>query len=98
MVYLKNVFFFFWNELEFFFLKLVNEIYQYGELSNTQRKGIIKISYKKNGRQSLTNYRPITLLNTDLKLITKTLAKRLAKVLRNIIHESQKCVPGRKIT
>ena len=46
----------------------------------------------------MKNYRPITLLNTDLKLITKILALRLAKVLKNIIHESQKCVPGRKIT
>ena len=32
------------------------------------------------------------------KLITKILANRLTKVLPNIIYESQKCVPGRKIT
>ena len=37
-------------------------------------------------------------MNTDLKLITKTLAKRLANFLSNIIHESQKCIPGRQIT
>ena len=39
-----------------------------------------------------------SLLNIDLKLITKVLAKRLAKVIGSIVHESQKCVPGRKMT
>ena len=94
----KELFCFFWNELGDLFQKVITEIYTYGELTESQKKGIIKISYKKNGRQYLKNYRPITLLNTDLKLITKTLALRMAKILNNIIHESKKCVPGRKIT
>ena len=89
---------FFWDELGDFYIEVLNEIFQDGELAVSQQKGLIKITYKKNGRQFLKNYRPITLLNTDLKLITKTLAKRLAKVLGNIIHENQKCVPGRNIT
>ena len=74
------------------------EIHRFGELSNSQKKALIKLTFKKNGRHLLRNYRPISLLNTDIKLITKILANRLAKVLPNIIHESQKCVPGRKIT
>ena len=89
---------FFWRELSVFFQDLLNEIYEDEILPESQKKGIIKISYKKNGRQHIKNYRPITLLNTDMKIITKTLAKRLANVLKNIIHESQKSVKGRKIT
>ena len=57
-----------------------------------------KLTFKKNGRHLLRNYRPISLLNTDIKLITKILANRLAKVLPNIIDVSQICVPGRKKT
>ena len=89
---------FYWSDLSIFFQELINEIYEDDFLSESQKKGIIKISYKKNGRQFIKNYRPITLLNTDLKVITKTLAKRLASVLNNVIHDSQKCVKGRKIT
>ena len=76
----------------------MEEIRQCGELTISQQLALIKISYKKNGRQFLKNYRPISLLNIDLKLITKVLAKRLAKVIGSIVHESQKCVPGRKMT
>ena len=93
----KEFYSFFWDEIGDFYHEVVNEIYDKEELTNSQKKGVIKISYKKNGRHLIKNYRPITLLNTDLKLITKTLATRLAKVIQNIVHESQKCVPGRRI-
>ncbi len=44
------------------------------------------------------NYRPITLLNTDYKLLSKILAVRLADIAPSIIHKSQAgFVPGRKI-
>ena len=89
---------FFWDDLKDLYQKVLDEIFTDEELTVSQQKGIIKISYKKNGRQFLKNYRPITLLNTDLKIIAKVLAIRLSKILNNIIHETQKCVPGRKIT
>ena len=67
-------------------------------MSFSQKNALIKLIHKKNDRHKLKNYRPISLLNTDVKIVTKVLAKRLAMVLKNIIHESQKCVPGRQIT
>ena len=54
--------------------------------------------YKKGDREDLTNWRPITLLNTDYKIIAKTLANRLKKVLAYCINVDQTCsVPGRSI-
>ena len=38
------------------------------------------------------------MLNVDLKILTRTLAKRMAVVLPKLIHENQRCTPGRKIT
>ena len=68
---------FFWDDLKDLYQKVLDEIFSDEELTISQKKGIIKISYKKNGRQFLKNYRPITLLNTDLKIIAKVLAIRL---------------------
>ena len=45
-----------------------------------------------------TNWRPISLLSADYKILTKALANRLRKVLPLVIHPNQTCaVPGRSI-
>lgn len=74
-------------------------IYNYalkaGSLSVTQRRGIITLIFKKGDRTRLKNWRPITLLTTDYKILTKALANRLKKVLPTIVHSDQtSCVPG----
>ena len=89
---------FFWDDLSALYFECVNEIQEKGELTESQKKGLIRISYKKNGRIHIENYRPITLLNVDLKILTRTLAKRMTSVLPKLIHDSQRCIPGRKIT
>ena len=46
----------------------------------------------------LNNLSPITLTNCDLKIITKTFANRMSKVLEEIIHESKTAyIPGRYV-
>ncbi len=53
---------------------------------------------EKGERTKVVNYRPITLLNTDYKLLSKALAVRLADIAPNLIHRAQAgFVPGRKI-
>ncbi|KAF5344335.1 hypothetical protein D9758_013247 [Tetrapyrgos nigripes] len=55
--------------------------------------------YKKNDRTEIANYRPITVLNTDYKIMTKVLAIHLAHAAPHLLHESQAgFVPGRLIT
>ncbi len=61
--------------------------------------GWIAPIYKEKGeRTKVVNYRPITLLNTDYKILSKSLALRLADVAPDIVHRAQAgFVPGRKI-
>jgi exonuclease III/ribonuclease HI len=55
--------------------------------------------YKKNDRNEIGNYRPITLLNTDYKIYTKALSLRLAKTAPSLIHPAQAgFIPGRQIS
>lgn len=42
-----------------------------------QNKGIMKLLYKKGEREDIKNWRPITLLNTDYKIIANVLANRI---------------------
>ena len=54
--------------------------------------------YKKKERNQIKNYRPITLLNTDYKLLTKSLSSQLAKHIHTLIHPDQYgFIPNRSI-
>ena len=76
------------------------DIQRYGVIPNTNfTEGWICPLYKKKDRRDIANYRPITLLNSDYKLLTKILALRLASSAPHIIHENQAgFIPGRVIT
>lgn len=59
---------------------------------------MISLIYKKGEKQLLKNYRPISLTNTDYKIIACVLAKRLQKILANTINKNQTAyVKGRYI-
>ena len=68
------------------------------ELAYSQYLALIILLYKKGQREDIRNWRPISLSNTDVKIISKILAERVRKVLPYIIHNNQcGCVKGRKI-
>ena len=68
----------------------LNKRYQNGELSNSQKQGVITLLLKKDkDKRKISSYRPITLLNVDLKLGSKAIATRLSKVLPDIIGREQ---------
>ena len=61
-----------------------------GELSTSQKQAIIKLIEKKDGdKRFIKNWRPVSLLNADMKLISKLLASRLKSVISSIMNENQ---------
>ena len=90
-------FYTFFNMLDKIMVDSFNCAFQKGELSISQRQGIIRLIPKKDKNLSLLkNWRPISLINTDYKIATKALAVRLKNVLQNIINNAQTgCLQGR---
>ena len=81
---------FFWKNIKTFVVDSLNYAYHTGELSVDQKRGIITLIPKKHKiRIILKNWRPISLLNTDYKILTKCLAIRLHAVLPSIIDLDQ---------
>jgi len=73
--------------------------YAQNVLTKSQRVGIITLLKKTNQEpELLKNWRPITLLNFDYKIISKVLSKRLNKVISTLINIDQTCaIQGRSI-
>ena len=61
-----------------------------GQLSTSQRRGIISLIPKKDSIPFfLKNWHPISPLNTDYKIVTKCITSRLKQVLPSIVHPDQ---------
>ena len=82
---------FFWVKLGKLITNSFIESFHRGELSYTQKQGIITLIHKGNelDREELTNWRPITLTNTDYKILAKALAVRLSGVIHKIVNDDQ---------
>ena len=80
----------FWNDISDILIDSFNYSYNNKTLSISQKQGIITLLPKKDkDTRFLKNWRPISLLNTDYKIMTKCIALRLKKVLPIIIHTNQ---------
>ncbi|XDV53672.1 hypothetical protein PO909_022110 [Leuciscus waleckii] len=81
-------------------LKVYKSMEERREVPESMGLGVITILYKNKGSPlSLGNYRPLSLLNTDYKILTKVLTNRIKEVVGNIISQNQAySIPGRDIT
>ena len=91
--YLEN-----WDIIGDDFTSLVKFIMENKCISVSQRKGVITLIHKGGEEKELKNWRPISLLCVDYKIISKLLANRMKEVLDKVIGDSQFCcIPGRSI-
>ena len=80
----------FWDEIKSMFIRAHNFSWKEGVLTNSQRQGMITVLPKPNkDHLKITNYRPITLLNVDYKIISKVINTRMQKTLSQLIHPDQ---------
>ena len=84
------------------FIPLLANIYtamgMTGKLPKGLLDGVITSIFKKGQRADPANYRPITVLNSDYRVLAKVLANRLKRCIAKLIHPMQSgFVPGRLI-
>uniref|UniRef100_A0A3B5PV23 Reverse transcriptase domain-containing protein n=1 Tax=Xiphophorus maculatus TaxID=8083 RepID=A0A3B5PV23_XIPMA len=88
----------YWDLLAQDMLEMYNESLATGSLPTSCRRAVITLLPKKGDLQEIKNWRPVSLLCTDYKILSKALATRLGKAMEQVIHRDQTyCVPGRSM-
>ena len=90
----------FWRRISSVLTEALTAVYDAGTFYTSGRLGIVNVIPKGNkDTRYLKNLRPITLLNTDYKILEKSVANRMLDALQDVIHPDQKgFLPGRKIS
>ncbi len=79
-------------------LAVFNDSLKRGLLPLSCRRAVITLLPKKGDLQYISNWRPVSLLCAEYKMLSKTFAIRLSKVLRQLINSDQSyCIPNRSI-
>eukprot|EP00965_Chrysotila_dentata_P099452 3288008-Pleurochrysis_carterae.AAC.1 len=69
--------------------KFYNQMHSHKRIPTGFADGLISILYKKGIREDIRNYRPITLLNSDYKILTKILAHRSRALATQFVSNDQ---------
>ena len=86
----KEFYLAFFAELQDYLLQSINFSFHNGQLSNSQRQATITLIEKKDrDKRLLKNWRPISLINVDAKIISKVLALRIKHIMHTLIHHDQ---------
>jgi hypothetical protein len=80
-----------WEAIKDDLLIIMNQMYMDGTILESQKHGIIVCVPKTHKPTSPEDYRPLTLMNADLKLLSRIIANRLRPWLNDLLHPSQYC-------
>lgn len=79
-----------WFLVSDWLLDCYREAFRRGALTPNQKRGVITLIPKKGkDKRRLENWRPITLLNLDYKILAKAIDNRLSGVIAKFIHINQ---------
>ena len=89
----------FWVHLKEIYTEAMHEAYSRKLMNKSARQGVLNLIPKGNkDSRFLKNLRPITLLNTDYKIVEKAIANRMMPDLEEVIHQDQRgFLPNRRI-
>ena len=87
----------FWEIIKNEITKVIINITKGMLLEEKQRRAIITLIHKDGDLNQLKNWRPISLICADTKIVAKILAIRLSKIMNNLISDNQFCCPNRTI-
>lgn len=88
----------FWNIIGHDLHGVFMECFQTGSLPGSCQRAVLSLLPKKGDLALLKNWRPVALLCSDYKILSRALSNRLKEVLGNIIHMDQSyCVLDRNI-
>ncbi|GBG63278.1 hypothetical protein CBR_g37364 [Chara braunii] len=87
-----------WESLGPPLVEIYNRVLVGERLGEGMTLGIISLMLKKGDKVNVRNYRPISLLNVDYKILAKTMAIRLRRILPRLVERDQGAfVQGRSI-
>ena len=73
-----------WPVIKKDFVNLLNQMYSTQTIDNRTKSGFITFIHGKGSKTEISNYRPISLLNYDLKIFTKCLTNRIKPLMTNL--------------
>ena len=80
----------FFNDLNRYLVGLLNFSLENGDFFSSQRQAVITLIEKKDtDKRILKNWRPISLINVDVKKALKALALRVGNFIHELVHPDQ---------
>ena len=80
-----------WEKTKNDILAILNQMFVEGKISDQQKHGVIVRLHKTTRPSRPEDFRPITLMNSDYKLMAQIIANRLRPLLTDLLQPSQHC-------